>query len=259
MIDGGSSSKKTIGKDTIEPFLKSQRITRIDKVFLTHADADHTSGIQYLGESGEIRIKTLYLLWPAQGNDEYAEVAELADETVYLKAGDVVELKRGRVECLSPYRSDYVEENVDASLENARADISMNYGASMDMNEQSLVLMYREGDFSALLMGDAGKDSEEKLLRHISERRDHFPKNITVLKVGHHGSDTSTSEVLLDEVSPGIAILSYGMFNRYGHPSPDTVELIEDRGIRHVDTAVAGAISFELKGGRRLRMKTFVK
>jgi len=242
MIDGGSSSKKTIGRDTIEPFLKSQRITCLDKVFLTHADEDHVSGIRYLGTDSDIRIKTLYLPWPAKGSEDYADVMGLADETVYLKAGDKISLKRGTLLCLSPY---YDGENDIVS--------------SQDMNEQSLVLLYTEGDFSALFMGDAGKSSEEIMLRHLSAWRDHFPKNITVFKVGHHGSDSSTSEALLEEMSPGIAVLSYGRFNRYNHPSPETVELLENYGIRHVDTADTGAITFELRRGNKLKMETFIR
>lgn len=212
MIDGGSSSTKKIGEYTMEPFLKSKRVGNIEKAFLTHADGDHTSGIMYLGESSNIKIEELYLPWCAEGDENYDELRGIAARVNYLKAGDVVELNRGRLTCLSP----------GPEL------------ASDDMNDQSLVLLYGEGNFAALFMGDASLEAEMKM--------DDL-KPVTVLKVGHHGSKTSTGEELLEQTVPKLAVLSYGEGNRYGHPSEETVGLLEAHQIPVLRTAEGGAIT----------------
>ena len=212
MIDGGSSSTKKIGEYTIEPFLKSKKTGDIEKAFISHADGDHVSGMLYLAETGEIRIRELYLPWCAEDDENYDEIRGIAEHVNYLRAGDTVQLKRGIITCLYP------------------GDET----ASDDMNDQSLVLLYEEENFSALFMGDASIEAEQKL-KHL--------KPVTVLKVGHHGSKTSTGEELLEQTKPKLAVLSYGEGNRYGHPSPETVELLEANGIKILRTAERGAIT----------------
>lgn len=227
-MDAGSSSSKHIGEYTVEPFLLSNAVGSLDKVFITHADSDHTSGILYLAESGRINIKSLYLPFCAEDNEKYEKLRGICRDIRYLKAGDVIAVQRGKLTCLSPDPG--------------------NTDPTSDINEHSLVLLYEEGDFSALLMGDADMKNEAGLLRFASSHGISLPESVTVLKAGHHGSSTSTSPELLSAVSPRIAVLSYGADNRYGHPHRETLDALAGYGIRHLDTARSGAVTFYTNG-----------
>lgn len=201
-----------MGEYTLEPFLKSRKVGIIDKAFITHADSDHVSGMLYLAEKSDIRVKELYLPWCAEGDESYDAIRNIGEKVRYLKAGDTVSLKRGKLTCLSPGES----------------------LASADMNDQSLVLLYEEGNFSVLFMGDASKEAE-RMMKAV--------KPVTVLKAGHHGSKTATSEELLKRSGPKLAVLSYGEGNKYGHPDEETVKLLEDKRIKMLRTAEGGAIT----------------
>ena len=228
LIDGGSSSSKHIGEYTIEPFLLSNAVGTLNKVFITHADSDHTSGILYLAENGRIHIDSLYLPFCAADNEKYEKIRSVCRDVHYLKAGDIIPAGKGSFTCLSP--------DPDKT------------GPASDINEHSLVLLYEEGGFSALLTGDADMKNESDLLEFASSHRIRLPESVTVLKAGHHGSSTSTSPELIEAVSPRIAVLSYGAGNRYGHPHRETLDILAEHGIRHIDTARSGTVTFYTNG-----------
>ncbi|MCH7856307.1 MAG: hypothetical protein IIB37_06105 [Gemmatimonadetes bacterium] len=104
-----------------------------------------------------------------------------------------------------------------------------------DSNAQSVVLLVRYGEFEALLTGDAPVEVEEAIL-------DDLPTDLEVLKVGHHGSNTSTSPLLLAKTSPELAVISVGARNRYGHPHTDVVNRIIESGARVLRTDLSGNI-----------------
>lgn len=228
MIDGGSSSSKNIGKNTIEPFLLSKGIDSLEKVFITHSDSDHTSGILYLAENKKISIDELYLPYCAESHEKYDEIRKICRNIHYLKSGDIIKTSRGIIICLSP----------DEGMINEATDV----------NDHSLILLYRYGDFSALFTGDAGKEAEKTILSADASGLLSAGGPVTLLKVGHHGSNTSTSDELLEKADPKIAILSYGINNRYGHPHQETLDLLKENGIPHRDTALSGAITFRTDG-----------
>ena len=237
MIDGGSSSSRHIGDNTIEPFLMSKGISSLEKVFITHSDSDHTSGILYLAESGKISIKELYLPYCAENHEKYDEIRKICRSIHYLKAGDRIELHHGVITCLSP------------------AEGMINEAS--DVNEHSLILLYEYGDFSALFTGDAGREAERIMLDSGAGRILSEAAPVTVLKVGHHGSNTSSSDELLKASDPALAVLSYGKNNRYGHPHQETLDSLDSYGISHRDTAASGAITC-LTNGKSAEIKEFL-
>ena len=89
MIDGGSSSSKSIGENTIEPFLLSHAVPSLDKVFITHADSDHTSGLLYLAESGKISADELYLPFCAESHEKYDAIRRICPDIRYIGAGSI--------------------------------------------------------------------------------------------------------------------------------------------------------------------------
>ncbi len=102
-------------------------------------------------------------------------------------------------------------------------------------NAQSVILLVRYGEFEALLTGDAPVDVEEAIL-------DDLPSELEVLKVGHHGSNTSTSALLLARASPEVAIVSVGARNRYGHPHAEVMGRLDQSGARVLRTDLNGDI-----------------
>ena len=101
-------------------------------------------------------------------------------------------------------------------------------------------------------MGDASKEVE----RRVTEK--YAIKDVTLLKCGHHGSNTSTSEELLKETTPHYAILSYGEGNRYGHPHQETLDLLAERRISTYHTANSGAISV-YTDGKKMKIYEYLK
>jgi competence protein ComEC len=104
-----------------------------------------------------------------------------------------------------------------------------------ESNAQSVVLLVRYGEFEALLTGDAPVEVEEAIL-------DDLPPYLEVLKVGHHGSNTSTSSILLARTSPEVAVISVGARNGYGHPHADVLNRIAEFGARVLRTDRSGDI-----------------
>ena len=134
-----------------------------------------------------------------------------------LKAGDIIYVNEDiRLDCLWPY------EVTDGG------------------NEDSVVLRLTYGDFSVLYTGDIGFQSEYELIRIGT------PVDSDILKVGHHGSAYSTSTEFLEAVSPDISVISVAQYNRYGHPSPDTIARLYDYGCDIRRTDLEGAVIYEL-------------
>ena len=220
MIDGGSSSRSEIGERVILPFLKSQGIRKIDGWFLTHPDKDHVSAISELEGNTGIQIKKIYL--PGNLWEEFKEIRDFADnnhiEVCVLFAGDVVQLKKWQMEVISPSKHTDYE----------------------DTNGASLVLYLTDGNFRALMMGDAGTEAEKAVMkRGISD--------VTLLKVAHHGSAVGTnSEQFIQTVSARLAVVSCQKNNSYGHPHAETLQYLERSQSDVYRTDVQGAIRIRI-------------
>ena len=102
------------------------------------------------------------------------------------------------------------------------------------------MLQVTYGEYSFLLTGDAGKDAEEGFLSQVQP--------VTVLKAGHHGSDTSSTEAFLQKAQPEYVVISVGAGNSYGHPSPAMLERL-DENCQVLRTDEKGSIVFTVKEG----------
>jgi competence protein ComEC len=119
---------------------------------------------------------------------------------------------------------------------------------NMETNSASIVMRIRYGDTAFLLSGDLPKNIEEY---EVATYGDHLEAQ--VLKLGHHGSHTSSGEVWLRAVNPDIAVVSAGLNNRYGHPHKDTLALLDLLHIPYLITSKEGTIKFESDGIRVVR------
>lgn len=241
LIDGGSSSSQNVGKYVLQPYFQSYGLSDIDCAVLTHDDIDHCSGMIELLENmpeGGVSIRKLLLPDVADSlkGDHYRMLEKLAAEKgvaiEYISRGDRLTLGREEgvtIECLYPAQ--------DVRTENA--------------NEASLVLFLRYDNFSALLTGDLEKEGEEQCLEWMKgdDLREELPSGeLTVLKVGHHGSKNATREEFLDYLDPKAAVISCGRHNLYGHPSQETLERLKDAGCAVYRTDEHGMIRVTTDG-----------
>lgn len=223
-VDGGSTSDQRLGKNVLVPYLESQGIERIDLALITHCDADHYSGILYLlEEESKISIGELLLPRVAMQDARYDALRDAAAardvQIRYFGQGDCIDL--GEVEIRGYYPAG--TERLEAA------------------NDHSIGMLLRAPDFQMLFTGDMDEDCEQAMLAALWEADTGYPK-IDVLKAGHHGSHTSTSEALLTALRPDYAILSYGVGNDYGHPHAETRERLRRYDVKMLETGKMGGI-----------------
>jgi len=228
LIDGGGQlmygrqrrSNLDIGEDVVSPYLWSRGIRRIDVMVATHAHQDHIGGLAALMSNFRPRE-----LWT--GANPPAGLLALARRLGIAAAekhpAGPMDHSGAIVEVLAP-AEDYV--------------------AKQPGNNDSLVLRLTYGSRSFLLTGDMERGIEAKLLGSGADLR------ADVLKVGHHGSRTSTSEPFLEAVSPSIALISAGFENSFGHPHPDVVARLSERHAAVLRTDVDGLVTARTDGRR---------
>ncbi len=226
LIDAGGSlsgpaSDFDMGEDVVSPYLWSRGIRRLDAVALTHAHSDHIGGLR--------SVITNFLpaeLWLGQNppTPAFRSLLETASthrvRVVHRSEGDAFDFGGARVEALAPPH--------DWKL------------AERPRNDDSLALRITLGETSALLAGDVERRLERRLAEHQPESE--------LLKVAHHGSATSTSVELLDAVRPQFAAISVGFRSPFGHPRPEVLARLAERGVRTYRTDTLGALTFYLDG-----------
>ena len=218
LVDGGSSDEKSLYEYTLEPFLLSKGVSKIDYVMVTHPDSDHMSAVVDMMEKGKIRIETLVVSGTPEDDEAFLELYALADkngtDVMVMKKGDIISDGSIEIECIYP----------------------MGAGSASDRNDTSLVLEVTYEDFSMLLTGDISDKIEMEILNKVSQ--------VDVLKVAHHGSKDSSCSEFLEKVKPKVAVISCGRDNSYGHPHVDTVYRLESVESQIRYTMEEGAIAF---------------
>ena len=206
-----------VGKDVVVPFLKSKGITKIHKLFLTHGDMDHIGGATEIMK--ELKVKEVMLPISPELSVLEKEIMLLAKQQnlsfKFISAGDSFRAGNQIIQVLSP--------------QNAKED---------NRNNGSVVLYTKLGGLNWLFTGDLEQEGEKQLLNKYNGLE------IDVLKVGHHGSKTSTSELFLDKVEPKLAVISVGRNNRYSHPNMEVVNLLQEKNIQVLRTDKHGAITY---------------
>ncbi len=195
MIDtGGAVNSDYHVSDNVILFLKSLGINKIDLLIITHGDADH--GKEALNYLEKFKIKNIIL-----NNNKKNSL-----ETFIEKEGNVVK----------NYKSKYFNfQNINDYL-------------SDDENYSSIITYMNINNYNFLMMGDAPKEIENKL---ISD----YNLQVNFLKIGHHGSNTSTGENFIEKIQPDISIISVGQNNRYGHPKEEVLKTLKNYKLYRTD------------------------
>lgn len=218
LIDAGPNTNEfDAGEKIVAPKLRQMGIDKIDLILLSHPDSDHTGGLGALLRKfpvGKIGIS--------------AGFARHEGMLAQLRAYNAME----RVLWLTPSQS--------ATLGEFRVEIACPPVRSGDKdNDGSEFVRISGAGLSAVFTGDAGVETET----FMAARGDWSSQ---ILKLGHHGSRTSTSDLWLDEVKPRWAIVSCGRNNSYGHPNGDVLARVQAHGARIARTDQEGDITFTL-------------
>ncbi len=229
LVDGGGfvGSPVDPGRSVILPELRSRRRSHLDVVVLSHPHPDHFLGLISVLEAIDVGE-----LWDtgqgaAQGaGPDYARLLRIARD------------KRVRVRGPAELCGARIVAGVRVQVLAPCPDFEPGWSA----NDNSFVLRLSFGSRAFLLTGDSEREAEARLLERGSELRADF------LKVGHHGSHTSSSPAFLDAVAPRVATLSTGVRNRFGHPRPVTLQALADRGIVALRTDRSGGVRIATDG-----------
>lgn len=212
LIDAGNNGDS----DTIIKYLKNQGVSKIDILVGTHPHEDHIGSMSEVIDTFD--IGKFYMPKVTTTTKTYKDVInsaksknlsiDTASKGIILDLGQEVQAKM-----LAPVSSKYDE-----------------------LNDYSAVIKLVYKNTSFLFTGDAGEVSEKEMIKNKEDL------SATVLKVGHHGSSTSTTSEFLNLVNPKYAVISVGKVNDYGHPAASTVNRLEKKGIKIFRTDESGTI-----------------
>ena len=202
-----------IGKNITLPYLEKLGIRRLDAVFITHFDEDHCQGLEAIIDNIPIdMVLSSYI--PAESR-VYEKIIEDSIPFTVLKEGDCLNLsKKMKIRIIWPFN-----------------DIGGNYSP----NDSSLVSLLSIGRHGILFTGDIEREAESLIANR-------FNMKVDILKVPHHGSNTSSTEMFLKRTRPRVGIISAGRDNIYGHPSEEVLNKYDDFKTRLYRTDDMGLI-----------------
>ena len=217
---GNLKNNYSVGKNIVD-YLKSMGIRKLDYLIITHGDFDH------MGDS-------LYLI------DKFKV------ENVIFNCGEFNALEKELIKKLNKKKVNYCSCIKELNIGKYKLDF-LNTKVYDNENDNSNVIYTEFNGYKFMFMGDAGIEKEKDILDKYNLA------NIDVLKVGHHGSKTSSSKGFIDEIDPKYGVISVGKNNRYGHPNKEVLNNLDNSKIYRTDQD--GSIMFKIKNNK-LKIET---
>lgn len=214
LIDGGDNDDEK----SLVSYLKAQSVNQLDYVIATHPDADHIGGLDSIIEN--IKVDNLLVANGSKDTKTYKDFINAASSKGLAPS---VPLDGKKFQLGS---NSYM--------------MLFNSNGGSDANEQSLVTLYVNGNDKVLLTGDAGNETEQEILSKLGK--------VDLLKVGHHGSRTSTSKELLNKINPDFAVITVGAGNSYSHPHKETMDKLKNQNLKLHRTDQCGNVIFTSTG-----------
>lgn len=241
LIDAGGLVGSAVdpGERVVAPLLRARRRSALAAVMVSHPHPDHFMGLRAGLEA--VRVGEVWDTGEARATAPNARPGPYG-ATAYVALLGELEARGARVR-----RPD----TLCGTHEIGGAEVTVlapcpAFAEDRGTNDNSLVLRVRFGDRAFLFVGDAEHAEEGLLLQRAADAAGSLRAD--VLKVGHHGSRTSSGDALLDAVAPHLAVASCGGRNRYGHPHPVTTERFRGRGIALLRTDCLGTVSVRTDG-----------
>lgn len=228
----GGEGAFDIGDRVLGPALRARGVRGLDYVAVTHGDADHVGGAAALVH--DFSPSEVWVGVPVRGHEPTAHLADQARRMRAgwrsLQRGDRLDVAGVELRVLHPPPPEWERQRV--------------------RNDDSLVLELRFGNTAVVLAGDIGREVEHELVPLLE------PAAIRVLKVAHHGSNTSSSAELLEALRPTVAMIGVGRGNTHGHPAPAVLARYRDSGTALFRTDEDGEVSVTMDG-ERVSVSTF--
>jgi competence protein ComEC len=221
MIDAGASfsfeemePNKNVYNQIIKPYIYDRGIRQIDAIYISHEDIDHMGSVSFM--VNELDVEQILI----------SDYFQLDEQTALHWMDNNVEIKR-------------ISRNEELEIGGQHFHVLAPIGDKHGANENSLVLYTEAGGERWLFAGDIGKQEEKEILKR-------YPNlHVDVLKVAHHGSDTSSDQSFIDVLNPDFALIPVGVNNSYGHPSSEVINRLENAVILRSDKN--GAVQFRYK------------
>lgn len=205
LIDGGGSESFDVGEKVLLPYLLDRRIRKIDYIMISHFDTDHCKGIFTVIEN--LKVKNIIISKQAEKSENYKKFKEIVANKkiniILVKAGDKIKIDK------------YIYFKILFPTEKL---IMQN-----PLNNNSIVSQLNYKSFKMLFTGDIEEIAEKEILNLQKDKL-----KSTILKVAHHGSNTSSTQEFINSVKPELALIGVGKNNTFGHPSECVVEKLRD-------------------------------
>ena len=243
MIDSGGSLSKNkdgksydIGENVLNNYLLNRGITRLDYIMVSHFDEDHSQGFIFLLKN--MKVKNVIISEQYKTSSIYEQFKQICKkqniQIIYVRSGDEIRIKDLAFKILHP-----------KSKEN---QISEN-----PLNNNAIVCMVKYKNRRILFTGDIEKVAENEMVKEYTNGL-----KADILKVGHHGSKTSTTKEFLDFINPSVALIGVGQNNKFGHPNEDVIKRLEEKNIQIYRTDEMGEISVIIDKNGKIKINTHI-
>ena len=224
LIDGGGStgSDFDVGESTLLPYILDRGYKKIDLIVISHFDQDHVGGL--LTILRELKVNRVCISKQEGDSENYQEFLEIVKEknipVTIVKMGDRINIENNLYFDILWPKEKQIEEN--------------------KINNNAIVMKLNYNNFSMMFTGDIEEVAEREIVKTYEDKK--ILKS-DILKVAHHGSKTSTTEEILNEIEPKVSLIGVGKNNLFGHPSSEVIERLEELETRVYRTDSNGEIT----------------